>query len=67
MFKNGKNTLLLGHIQSEEEVINGFDAVTLEDIRSVSKLICDLTKYSAAVATKDRFNLSRIMKGRSEL
>lgn len=63
MFKNGKNTLISNRVISAEEVIDNFDAVTMDDLNEVKKLICNFDQYSASLVTKDRVNLKRIMKG----
>lgn len=63
MFKNGKNTLLTGKVQTDEEVIEGFDAVDLAAIEDVSSLICDFSQYSAALVTRSRMDLTKAMKG----
>ncbi len=63
MFKNGKNTILTGKISTPEEVVKGFDDVTMEDIEEMKKLICDFSNYSAVVVSKKHVDLKRIMKG----
>ncbi|MGN0659442.1 MAG: M16 family metallopeptidase [Emergencia sp.] len=63
MFKNGKNTLLLGRNTTAEEIIAGFDSVTMDDIGEISHMICDFSAYCGAVVTKDRVDLKKIMKG----
>ena len=63
MFKNGKNTLLTGNVQTDEAVIAAFDAVDMDAIRQVSSMICDFSQYSAALVTRDRLDLARAMKG----
>ncbi len=62
MFKNGKNLLLGMPILTAEEVIGGFNAVTMEDIEKVKGLICDFDSYSAVAVTRDRINLKRMMQ-----
>lgn len=63
MFKNGKNTILTGKISTPEEVVKGFDDVTMDDIEKMKKLICDFSNYSAVVVSKQHVDLKRIMKG----
>ena len=63
MFKNGKNTLLLGRVFTEDEVMEGFDKVSLEDIDSVKELICRPENYSAAVVTKHKVDVRKMVKG----
>lgn len=62
MFKNGKNALMEVPILTAEEVISGFDKVTMEDIDSVKELICDFNNYSAALVTKHKTDLKGIME-----
>ena len=62
MFKNGKNALLEAPILTAEEVISGFDSVTMEDIDSVKELICDFDNYSAVLVTKHKTDLKGIME-----
>ena len=61
MFKNGKNLLLGNPILTGEEVIAGFNAVTMDDIENVKSLICDFKTYSAAAVTRDEVNLKDFM------
>ena len=63
MFKNGKNTLLLGRVFTEDEVMEGFDKVSLEDIDSVKELICRPENYSAAVVTKHKVDVRKMVRG----
>ena len=63
MFKNGKGTLLLDHIYSEDEVMAGFDSVTLDDIDMVKSLVSNPDNYSAAVVTKKPVNIRKMMRG----
>lgn len=63
MFKNGKNVLMDNPILTAEEVIAGFNGVTLEDIEEIKKLICDFSKYSAVAVTRNKVNLKGIMRG----
>lgn len=62
MFKNGKNALMEVPILTAEEVISGFDSVTMEDIDSVKELICNFGNYSAALVTKHKTDLKGIME-----
>lgn len=63
MFKNGKNIILTGKISTPEEVISGFDDVTMDDIENMKKLICDFSNYSAVVVSKKHADVKKIMKG----
>lgn len=61
MVVNGKNYLLTGKIFSPEEVLEGYDKVTAEDIEDVKKLICDFEQYSASAVGGSRVNFKGIM------
>lgn len=63
MFKNGKNIILCDKINTPEEVIKGFDDVTMEDIEEMKKIICDFSNYSAVVVSKNHAEVKKIMKG----
>ena len=63
MFKNGKNVLLGNRVKEAEEIIAGYDAVTMEDVEQVKYLICDVEKYSAALVTNRKVDLKRFMRG----
>jgi len=47
MFANGRNVLLLGRIYTEEEILAGVDAVTIEDIMRLAARYADFSHYSA--------------------
>lgn len=63
MFKNGKNVLLGNRVKEAEEIIAGYDAVTMEDTEAVKSLICDIDQYSAALVTNKKVDLKRFMRG----
>jgi len=63
MFKNGKNILLGNQIKTPEEVIGGYDSVTMEDIESVKQMICNFDQYSAALVTNKKFDLKKVLRG----
>ena len=63
MFKNGKGILLGNRVKSSEEVIEGYNAVTMDDIEDVKQLICNFDQYSAALVTNQKFNLKKVMRG----
>lgn len=63
MFKNGKNTLLLGKVFTEDEVMKGFDSVTIDDIEAVKGLICNAEDYCAAVVTRKNVNVRKMVRG----
>ena len=62
MFSLGKNMTLLGKLRSQEEMISGYDNVTMDDIERVTELICYTDKYCAAAVTVEDFDLQGIME-----
>ncbi len=52
--RNGRNVLLYNKVTPEDDIINRIRAVTLEEIRSISAEILDLSKISLCVAGKVR-------------
>ena len=62
MFSLGKNMTILGKIRTQEEVIEGYDSVTMDDIHRMSEIICDMDKYCAAAITVDDFDLQGIVE-----
>ncbi|WP_206045591.1 M16 family metallopeptidase [Hornefia butyriciproducens] len=64
MMANGKNFMLIGRVFVPEEVIEGYNKVTVEDIERLKQMICDLDRYSAVVVSGTRVNL-RSMMGRA--
>lgn len=63
MFRNGKTVLMNKPLLSAEEVIRGFDAVTMDDIERIKPLICDFSQYSAVAVTNRKVSLKEIMRG----
>lgn len=61
MFSIGKNMTLMGRTQTAEEVIDGYNKVTMDDICSAAELICDVENYSAAAVTNKEIDLKSIM------
>ena len=61
MFSLGKNLSLINKVFSPEEVISGLDGVTMEDIRQVSELISDVSRYSAIAVTNKKSNIKKII------
>ena len=45
------------------EVLEGLNAVTMDDIEEVKKTLCDMSSYSAVAVTNKRINLKRMMEG----
>ena len=62
MFAIGKNLLLPGKVFTAEEVIEGIDNVSKEDIDGIKPVVCDLKNYSAVCVTKDKINLKKMMR-----
>lgn len=63
MFSNGKNMATVRKIETVEEVIEGYDSVTMEDIDRVTDIICDMSRYCAAVISNRDIDLKKIMEG----
>ena len=63
MFAIGKNLFLLDRVFTPEEVLEGLNAVTMDDIEEVKKTLCDMSSYSAVAVTNKRINLKRMMEG----
>ncbi len=62
MFAIGKNLLLLGKVYSTEEVLEGIDKVTKEDIDSIKSIICDTDRYSAVCLTDQKIDLKKMIR-----
>ncbi len=62
MFSIGKNKLLLDKVYTDEEVLSGFDEVTLEDILEAAGMIGNYTDYCGAAVTGKDIDLERIVK-----
>lgn len=61
MFAIGKNLTLLDRVFTTEEVLDGLNRVSMDDIEEVKKMICDMEQYSAVAVTNKRIGLSRMM------
>lgn len=62
MFSIGKNELLLGKVFSPEEVLNGFDNVTQEDILNAASMVGNHSAYCGASVTGNDFDLEGMVK-----
>ncbi len=62
MFSIGKNMALCRRTQSPQEVIAGFDKVTMDDMRRMAGRICDLDRYCGAAVTNRDFDLKKAME-----
>ena len=58
----GKNRLLLGRNYTDEETIEEINAVTLDSVNRICREFGDISKYSAAIISKDKFDVKKIMK-----
>ena len=62
MFNIGKNKLLLDRVYETDEVLQGFDAVTREDIRAAAEVIGDAKAYCGAAVTGQAFDLEGMIR-----
>ncbi|MDR1953483.1 MAG: insulinase family protein [Clostridiales Family XIII bacterium] len=53
MFSTGKNILLLGRVYDAEEIMQGIDAVTGEDIARIAKEYAEIESYSRVIISKE--------------
>ena len=51
MIANGKDLLAYGRCRDQEEILSGFDKVTLDDLYNVRELICYPDKYAIVNVT----------------
>ncbi|WP_303857115.1 M16 family metallopeptidase [Aminicella lysinilytica] len=61
MILNGKNYILINKVFMPEEVIQGYDNVTIEKIEEVKEIMSDFNNYSAVVVSNTRADLGSIM------
>lgn len=61
MFYIGKSTILLGKVYTPEEIIEGIDKVTMEDIKEVSELVYDVRNYCGVAITNQEIELKEIL------
>ena len=66
MFSIGKNMTIMGITQTAEEVIRGYNQVTMEDIARAAEIICDMDMYCAAVVTNKEIDLKEMMEKKNE-
>jgi len=62
MFNLGKNKLLLDKYYETDEILNGFDAVTREDILEAAGIIGDARNYCGAAVTGQKFDLEGMVR-----
>ena len=62
MFATGKNLTLVDRLFTPDEVVQGIDKVSLEDIDNVKKLICNPAAYTGVAVTDKRIDWKKIWK-----
>lgn len=62
MFNIGKNKLLLDKVYEADEVLQGYDAVTKEDILDAARLIGRASDYCGAAVTGREFDLEAMVR-----
>ena len=62
MYSSGKNLLLLNQVFTVEEVAEGIDLVTMEEIERVIEIISDISNYSAVAAVSEKFPFKNLMR-----
>lgn len=62
MFANGKNTLILDKVYSQEEIITCVDAVTLEDLSQIAELITDIQQYSGVLVGGKKVDIKKAVQ-----
>ena len=62
MFNIGKNKLLLDKVYEADEVLQGYDAVTKEDILDAAHLIGRASDYCGAAVTGREFDLAAMVR-----
>ncbi|MEG0291225.1 MAG: pitrilysin family protein [Anaerovoracaceae bacterium] len=63
MFSIGKAITLVGKAKTDKEVLELIDAITLEDLDEVSKIITNIKNYSGASVSNKKFNLKKMVLG----
>lgn len=62
MFQIGKNMTICGVKHELEEIIAGYDCVTMEDINEIIDMIADIDDYCGIAVTGVEFDLEKHMK-----
>ena len=62
MFNIGKNQLLLDRVYEADEVLQGYDAVTKDDILEAARLIGHSSSYCGAAVTGKEFDLEALVR-----
>ena len=63
MMRMGKQTLLLNHVYSDTETMKEIDSVSVDDVKEFCEKVSDITKYSAAVISKNKVNIKKLING----
>lgn len=63
MYANGKNTLLLSHLLSIQDIIERIDKVEIDEINKTSEMIRDLGRYSAAIISNRDYDIKSKIEG----
>lgn len=63
MVANGKRALLRNSLLTQEEAIEKIDAVTMDDIKRVSRIITDINQYSGALIGRNDIDLQKLIRG----
>lgn len=61
MLVNGKNYLLIGKYYTPDEVLDGYNSVSVKDIDDIKDTICDFSRYSAVVVSGKKTAIKSIM------
>lgn len=61
MMVNGKNFILLNKVFHPEEVISGYDGVTVRSIDDIKDKICDFRNYSCSCVSNKKVDLRKLM------
>ena len=63
MMRLGKQTLLLDKVYSDAETMKEIDSVSLDDVKLFCDRFSDITKYSAAIISKNKVNIKGLING----
>ena len=63
MLRIGKQSLLLNKVYTDAETMKQIDSVSLDDIKEFCDNFSDITKYSAAVISKNKIDLKGLING----
>ena len=59
MFVNGKNLILVNKVYESDEILAGYDAVTLEDIEKIKDMICNIETYTGVSVSDIKYDLRK--------